>query len=132
MSAGQTRSSRSRPELREWIVEQAQAGHRRRACSQSMLASGWQRRRRRSRRWRPRCAAHLPSSRAPPQGLPAAAPCRCPTGSDESPLYIDAGDRRVQVLQTMRNPRVIVFGDLLSDEECDGLIAAGRRAWRAR
>jgi len=43
-----------------------------------------------------------------------------------SPLYIDVGDRRVQVLQTMRNPRVIVFGDLLSDEECDALIAAAR------
>jgi hypothetical protein len=29
-------------------------------------------------------------------------------------------------------PRVIVFGGLLSDEECDALIAAAARAWRAR
>jgi len=43
-----------------------------------------------------------------------------------SPLYVDAGDRRVQVLQTMRHPRVIVFGDLVSDEECRALIAAAR------
>ena len=45
---------------------------------------------------------------------------------DGAPLYIDAGDRRVQVLQTVNHPRVIVFGNLLSDEECEGLIAAAR------
>ncbi|RYF33492.1 MAG: 2-oxoglutarate-dependent dioxygenase, partial [Comamonadaceae bacterium] len=39
---------------------------------------------------------------------------------------VDAGDRRVRVLQTLRHPRVIVFGDLLADEECDALIAAAR------
>jgi len=40
----------------------------------------------------------------------------------ESPLYLDAGDRRVCVLQAMSNPRVVVFGDLLSGEECEALI----------
>jgi prolyl 4-hydroxylase len=36
---------------------------------------------------------------------------------------VRAGDRDVQVLLTMRHPRVVVFGGLLSDDECDGLIA---------
>jgi prolyl 4-hydroxylase len=45
---------------------------------------------------------------------------------DESPLYLDAGDRQVCVLQAMAQPRVVVFGGLLSDEECDALIAAAR------
>ncbi|RZL93716.1 MAG: 2-oxoglutarate-dependent dioxygenase [Variovorax sp.] len=45
---------------------------------------------------------------------------------ESAPLEIEAADRRVQVLQTMRHPRVIVFGNLLDDEECDGLIAAAR------
>jgi prolyl 4-hydroxylase len=39
-----------------------------------------------------------------------------------SPLVVRAGDREVQVLLTMRHPRVVLFGGLLSDEECDGLI----------
>jgi len=37
-------------------------------------------------------------------------------------LYLDAGDRRVCVLQAMAAPRVVVFGELLSHEECDQLI----------
>jgi prolyl 4-hydroxylase len=45
---------------------------------------------------------------------------------DESPLYLDAGDRQVCVLQAMFNPRVVVFGGLLSDDECDALIEAAR------
>ncbi|WP_123565397.1 2OG-Fe(II) oxygenase [Pseudomonas vranovensis] len=43
-----------------------------------------------------------------------------------SPVYIDLGDRCVQVLHTMAHPHIVVFGDLLSAEECDGLISAAR------
>ena len=35
----------------------------------------------------------------------------------------DAGDRLVDVLVNMQSPRVVVFGNLLSHEECDALIA---------
>src|SRR4029079_16719831 len=41
---------------------------------------------------------------------------------EDSPLYLDAGDRKVCVLQSMAAPRVVVFGGLLSDEECEALI----------
>ena len=37
---------------------------------------------------------------------------------------IASHDREVRVLLTMRHPRVVVFGNLLSAEECDELIAA--------
>ena len=37
---------------------------------------------------------------------------------------MDAGDRMVDVLVNMQSPRVVVFGNLLSDEECEALIAA--------
>jgi hypothetical protein len=49
----------------------------------------------------------------------------------KSPLFLDVGDRRVQVLQTMKLPRIIVFGDLLSDEECEAmsLRARGSVGW---
>ena len=42
------------------------------------------------------------------------------------PCCIDAGDRKVHVLTSMRNPRVVVFGNLLSDEECDAIIAEAK------
>jgi prolyl 4-hydroxylase len=41
--------------------------------------------------------------------LPAALPVPDPR-LDDSPLYVDAGDRQVCVLQNMRDPRVVVFG----------------------
>lgn len=39
---------------------------------------------------------------------------------------VDAGDRQVTVLANMLHPRVVVFGNVLSDEECDALVAMGR------
>ena len=47
-------------------------------------------------------------------------------GLENSPLYVDGGDRRVAVLGVMALPRVVVLGGLLSDEECDALIAAAQ------
>ena len=69
---------------------------------------------------------HL-EQKAQEQGLPAAVPVPDPR-LEEAPLYLDAGDRRVCVLQTMHNPRVVVFGDLLSDEECEALIELAQAA----
>jgi prolyl 4-hydroxylase len=43
-----------------------------------------------------------------------------------SPRQLDAGDRVVKVLFSMSRPKLVVFGGLLSDEECDGLIDAAR------
>jgi prolyl 4-hydroxylase len=67
---------------------------------------------------------HL-ESQAAARGLPPSV--RVPEPElDESPLYIDTADRRVAVLQTMVDPRVVVFGGVLSDEECEQLIALAR------
>lgn len=46
------------------------------------------------------------------------------------PSMIDAGDRRVAVLANMLHPRVVVFGGVLSDEECDALVEMGRQRLR--
>lgn len=43
-----------------------------------------------------------------------------------SPLYLQAGDRRVHVLTTLAQPPLVVFGDLLSAQECQELIALAR------
>lgn len=111
------------PELRKWIVEQAQAGHTAESVLKAMLASGW------SEdvaveAMESTLRGHL-EDQAVSQGLPPAVPVPDPS-LDESPLYLDAGDRRVAVLQAMYNPRVVVFGSLLSDEECEQLIALAK------
>jgi prolyl 4-hydroxylase len=111
------------PELRQWIVAQAQAGHKPEAVLDAMRASGW--------------AQDVAiqaleetlngflAEHAQAAGLPAPMPVPGPDLA-ESPLWLDAGDRQVQVLLTMALPRVVVFGSLLSDDECDAVVALAR------
>ena len=108
------------PELRQWIIAQAEAGFGAEVVVQSMCASGW------SEdvavdALESTLRGHL-NEAAVRQGLPSAVPVPDPALGD-APLYVAAGDRRVAVLQTMAIPRIVVFGNLLSDEECDALIA---------
>jgi len=109
------------PELREWLVSQLAAGHSVPALRASMRAAGWK-----------DAATDLALAQLeagfPHLEVAAKTPRTRMPGPDleGAPLYIDAGDRRVQVLHTMRHPRVVVFGNLLSAEECEGLIAAAR------
>ena len=111
------------PQLRQWIIDQAQGGHSAESVLKSMLASGWQEDVA-IEAMETTLRGHL-EQQAVAQGLPAAVPV--PDASlDESPLYLDAGDRKVHVLQAMYNPRVIVFGELLSGEECEQLIELAR------
>ena len=108
------------PELRKWIVEQAQAGHDAASVLKAMLASGWNQDTA-VEAMESTLRDHL-EGQARADGLPPAVRVPDPP-LEESPLYLDAGDRRVEVLQAMYAPRVVVFGKLLSDEECEQLIA---------
>jgi len=108
------------PQLRQWIVEQAEAGHSAEAVLKSMLASGWTEDV--AIEAMESTLKHHLEQKAVQDGLPAGVPVPEPD-LDEAPLYLDAGDRKVCVLQVMYNPRVVVFGGLLSDEECDALVA---------
>ena len=111
------------PELRQWIIDQAGAGIAAPALIDAMRQSGWNE----------DVAvaaveevlrAHLDTV-AVQQGQPHAVPVPDPAIAD-SPLYIDVGDRQVEVIMAMANPRVVLFGGLLSPDECDALIAAAR------
>jgi prolyl 4-hydroxylase len=114
-----TQTQQVTPQLRQWIVEQAEAGHSAEAVVKAMQASGWQEDVAVDA-LESTLRSHL-EEKAVQQGLPPALPVPTPN-LDESPLYLDAGDRQVCVLQTMYDPRVVVFGGLLSDEECEALI----------
>ncbi|SEL17445.1 prolyl 4-hydroxylase [Roseateles sp. YR242] len=110
-------------ELRQWIEAQLHNGITREALYQAMLSSGWQ----------PdlaRQALEEHPSAEPALALPAVAEPVVQPGSVPEP---DLGDHRsvllpdghrVQVLMTLQRPRVIVFGGLLTEEECDAITAA--------
>ena len=105
--------------LREWIATQIAAGFTPDVVLQSMRASGWS---------DDVARDALDSSlrrHSNALDLPPAVPVPNPA-LEGAPLFIDAGDRRVAVLQTMTVPRIVVFGSLLGDDECDTLIALAR------
>ena len=107
------------PELRQWIVQQAASGLGAQQVLESMLASGWNE--------EVAIAAmedslkeHLQAQGMP---LPVAVPEPMPEGAGS---VLDAGDRKVQVIASMREPRVLVLADLASPEECRALIELAR------
>jgi prolyl 4-hydroxylase len=136
MSSNDATSSTSQPisaDLRRWVIEQLGAGHSVETLRQSMRKSGWHE------------DAIDVALFAVPTGSPAAASATSSAGMRASqasprqkastspqpgpdlqgnPACLDAGDRQVEVLMTLQDPRVVMFGNLLSDEECQALIDA--------
>jgi prolyl 4-hydroxylase len=112
------------PELRKWIVEQAAAGQPPEAVLKSMLASGWKEDVAVSameETLRGYLDDHAKSAGLPP-------PTLVPEPMvGELTATLPAGDVEVRVLASMRNPRVIVLGGLLSDAECDELVVLARQ-----
>ena len=121
------------PELRQWLVAQAESGRSPKDTLEAMKTSGW------SEdvaveAMQMVLQAHLTrklfgvepaplTARAQPAAAASVGP---DIDTSASPLYVDGGDRRVGVLAVLNNPRVVVLQGLLSDEECEGLIEAAR------
>ena len=108
------------PELRDWIVAQSAAGHSPEIVLEAMKASGWE---------EPVARVALAATLGEKAAGAAAASTRPLPGRaiDAARLRIPAGDRDVAVLVAMSHPRVVVFGDLLSAEECAELIDLARK-----
>jgi prolyl 4-hydroxylase len=111
------------PELREWIIAQAQQGFTAQAVLQSMLDSGWSEEVA-TQALETTLREHLAATELA-QELPPAVPVP-QLAIDDSPLYLDLEDRRVSILSSMRNPNIAVIGNFLSDEECDALIEGAK------
>ena len=110
-------------ELRQWIIEQAQAGCRPEDVLASMQASGWAETVALAALEHTLAQFVAKQPAAVARALPP--PVRVPEPAlADSPSRLWAGDREVAVLLTLRNPRVVVFGGFLSDDECDALVAA--------
>lgn len=111
------------PELRAWIIDQAKAGRPPDEVLKSMMTSGWE---------EDVALVALEDTlsgflkeHARANGLPE--PVLVPEPDlTRGPSSIVVQGHEVKVLMTMRNPRVVVFGNLLSDDECDGLIELSR------
>jgi prolyl 4-hydroxylase len=111
------------PELRQWIVQQATSGQKPEAVLQAMLASGWS---------EDVATDALEETlqgflrdHAKANGLPPPTVVPEPMAA-EGTNTVWAGDREVQILFSMLAPRVVVFGGLLSHDECDELIGLAR------
>jgi len=111
-------------ELRRWIIAQAEAGCRPEDVIAAMVRSGWDEDialDALETTLRERLDAVAASRQPLPPGVPVPEPAL-----EGSPAVVMADGHPVRILAAMRNPRVVVFGGLLSDDECDGLIDIAR------
>ena len=115
------------PELQQWIIEQAQAGCPPAQVLAAMRSSGWDETialGALGQVFEQFIGAHAAQQAADEAAaLPPQVPVPGPALAG-SPSRLWAHDREVSLLMTMQNPSVVVFGGLLSDEECDALVAA--------
>lgn len=128
-------TQRITPELKRWIVEQATTGQSPAAVLKAMRDSGWSADVA-EQALEDTLRSHL-IDRAEALTLPPQLRVPEPLHSDGSlsiALTEDstAASRNVQVLTSLTNPRIVVFGGLLSADECDELVAlAGARLARS-
>jgi prolyl 4-hydroxylase len=107
-------------ELEQWVVSQAMSGGDPSAVLQRLMDEGW-----------PEAAAveaiagavnAYVAVQSADAGLPL--PVTVPVVSEPNGASMgDGGDRHVRILASMLLPRVAVLGGLLSDDECDALMA---------
>ncbi len=110
-------------DLRRWIVAQAESGCKPEDVLAAMRASGWEEDVA-LQALEHTLQQHLVGVRERnhlPPGMPVPEPDLA-----SGAVMLSAGDRQVRVVFALRAPRVVLFGSLLSDDECDGLIAQAR------
>jgi prolyl 4-hydroxylase len=113
-------------ELQNWLKTSIEQGHGRDSLVQSMRAAGYQRNFARE-------AVELALAKFAPAATASEPQPEDPAATDsttilaQSPNAIETSDRKVHILFALNAPRIVLFGGLLSDAECDELIAASRR-----
>jgi prolyl 4-hydroxylase len=136
-AAGEQRRQFISNELRQWIIAQAQSGVPPEQVLDAMKSSGWQEDvaiQALEETLQAHLAAHQKSLNAAataaesvPEGVPVPEPAVA-----DSPSRLRVLDRDVNILFTMKHPRIVVFGGLLTDAECDQIVGlAGPRMTRS-
>ena len=129
-------------ELRQWIVQQAQAGVAPETVLEAMKSSGWDEdiaiqaleetlRSHLSQQQAAQQPGAQQQAAAPQDHEPQPVPVPDAKLADQ-PSKLRVLDRDVTVLSVMKLPRVIVFSGFMSDQECDQIVAlAGPRMARS-
>ncbi|GGH67355.1 hypothetical protein GCM10010975_37080 [Comamonas phosphati] len=117
------------PELMQWVQSQSAAGVPLPALLQSMRDVGW-------RENLARRALGLPEEGELPPPFISARPHGLLVDSQNAgvpepdlqadPCCIRVDGHEVHVLMSLRNPRIVVFGNLLTAQECEAIIEAAR------
>lgn len=117
-------------DLRQWLQTSIEAGHDRDVLRQAMRTAGYdagfaqQAVEAALAKLRPEAAAPSPA----PAGA-ATATATAPSSTQilaDSPNTIATGDRNVEILMVLNAPRIVLFSNLLSGEECDQMVEASR------
>lgn len=103
------------PELRQWIIDQATAGHNAESVLGAMKASGWSE----------ETALAALENTLKEQALPLIEASRPlpEVATAQGATTVWAHDREVKVLASMVRPRVLVLGGFMSTQECQEMIA---------
>lgn len=112
---------------RAWVVREALAGADPESVLEPLLREGWSEQEAVDA-VQAAVADHVQEV-TQRDNLPPPVPVPVPV-SPNGASVLDLGDRQVRVLASLKLPRVVVFGGLLSDEECDDLIALSRQRLR--
>ena len=106
-------------DLLKWVNECLARGHTAESLTASALQTGWH-----------EAVVRATVAEAVGRELVADRDGLRPAGSPlpepdltQAPTFIQTSDRRVDIVTVVKHPRVVVFGNLLSDEECESLIA---------
>ena len=106
------------PELRRWIIAQAEAGCVPEDVVKAMVASGWHEDVALDA-MEQTLRGHLASLREP---VPGGSSVPEPQIDDGANVIVVDG-HPVEVVMSLRLPRVVIFGHLLTDQECEELMA---------
>ena len=106
-------------DLRRWLQTSIDAGHDGEALQQAMRAAGYDGGF--ARQAVELAIARLRPAAAATQPQPFVEPFAVATNT------VATADRTVQILFTLGSPRIVLFGNLLSAEECEQMIDASRR-----
>jgi prolyl 4-hydroxylase len=108
---------------REQIIELARAGRPPEAVLKLLVDEGW--RMQEAIDAAEEVMREFLSEHARANELPEPVRVPAPIGLN-GPSVIHALDREVQVLASLQHPRIVVFGNLLSHEECEEMVALAR------
>lgn len=111
------------PELTRWIIDQAAAGRPAEAILQPLLEAGWEQGT--AIDAVATALERVVADHARENGLPLPVPVPVPLGFNGC-SELEVGGRRIQVLGNLQVPRLVVFGALLSNDECDALVECAR------